>query len=102
MATSLGCGHNGQGEHAIAEFLSVLSVNYRPDTPTFRRGSSWDEAEPNLHTVLAGITSQGGRVATPHSQVAVSVKANEPDGTLDWLRGQSSEPPEGMSARPLR
>jgi hypothetical protein len=32
----------------------------------------------------------------------VSAKANEPDGTLDWLRVQRSEAPEGMSERPVR
>ena len=52
--------------------------------------------------MLAGVTPQGDWVATPHSRIVVSVKANEPDGTLDWLRRQRSEPPEGMSERPLR
>jgi len=102
MATSSGCGDHGQVEQAIAERLSVCNVDYGPDTLTFRRGSSWDEAQPDLDTVLAGVTPHGGWVGTPHSRIVVSVKANEPDGTLDWLRRQRSEPPEGMSERPLR
>ena len=44
MAASSGCGDAGQDEQAIAERLGVCSVDYGPDTLTFRRGSSWGEA----------------------------------------------------------
>jgi len=67
MAAPSGCGDNGQHGQAVADLMNLDHVDYGPNTLTFRRGSSWDEAEPDLHTVLAGITSQGGWVATPHN-----------------------------------